>query len=61
MDAPGKLNASYIQGSLLLAALLGWCLQPWLVFFFALAGLLALASLVSFRRRVGKAVRGEQQ
>lgn len=42
MGARQKLNASYFNGSLLLAALIGWLAQSWALFFVALAVLLGL-------------------
>jgi hypothetical protein len=37
MGARQKLNQSYFCGSLLVAALVGWAAQSWLVFMVALA------------------------
>ena len=41
MGAQTKLNASYFNGSLLLAMLIGWLTQSWSAFSLALAVLLA--------------------
>jgi hypothetical protein len=40
MNARTKLNYAYIEGSLLIAALLGLVLQSWPIFFAALVALL---------------------
>lgn len=42
MNARKKLNAGYFNGSVFVAALIGWLAQSWTVFFLALAVLLAL-------------------
>ncbi len=42
MGARQKLNAAYFSGSLLLAAVAGWCAGSWWAFLLALAVLLAL-------------------
>ena len=41
MGARSKLNQAFFTGSLLLAGAAGWLAQSWLVFFLALAVLLA--------------------
>lgn len=42
MNARKKLNAGYFNGSVFVAALIGWLAQSWTVFFLALAILLVL-------------------
>ena len=40
MGAKQKLNQSYLNGSLILALLIGLATESWLIFFGSLAGLL---------------------
>jgi hypothetical protein len=42
MGARQKLNAAYVNGSLLLAGLAGWLLESWLFFCLVLCGLIVL-------------------
>jgi len=46
MGARSKLNGAFLNGSLLIAGLIGGMAQSWVVFWLALAGLV-IANLVS--------------
>lgn len=53
MSARRKLNAAFFNGSLFVAALIGWFVESWTVFLLALAALV-VANLFTGEIRLGK-------